>query len=139
MANQEKIRWLKRYTILGRRVHNRFNECEQLRAGLGKITATLSLVPAGGGTIHKSKDHDIINRLVDIVNAMDQEMDAWIDARIQIETAIKAVEDERYQELLTYRYIDGRTFEWIASEMHYHWVWIHKLHTRALDKVQIPN
>jgi hypothetical protein len=137
MTNQEKIRWLKRYTTFGRRLHNQLEKCEELRSELGKITPTLSLIPGGGGSIHKSHDHDTINKLVDIITLMEAQMNAWTDARVEIESAINAVGDDRYEELLTYRYLDGRTFEWIAAEMNYHWVWIHKLHSRALDKIVI--
>lgn len=137
MTNQEKIRWLKRYTILGRRVHNHLERCEEMRSELGKITAILSLVPAGGGSINKHRDTDIINKLVDRMVEFERDMNDWEDARIQIRNAITVIDDDRYRELLEYRYLDGRTFEWIASQMHYNWRWIHTLHSRALDMIKI--
>lgn len=139
MTNQEKIRWLKRYVSLGRRVDHTWQEIERLRAQIGKITPTLSLVPAGGGSIHKSHDHDTINRLIDLVAMMDDDLNRQVDARLEIATVIKAVTDDRCQELLDYRYLQGRSFEWIASVMHYSWRHTHRIHSAALDMITIAD
>ena len=137
MTNREKINWLKRYNRLGRQVGRLWDECERLRSQIGKITPTLSLLPAGGGSIYKSHDHDTINRLVDLVEMMDRTLNRQIDARIEIDAVIQAVEDDRYKELLEYRYLDGRSFEWIASVMHYSWRHTHRIHSAALDMIDI--
>jgi hypothetical protein len=136
-TNQDKIRWLKRYVSLGRRVDHTWQEIERLRAQIGKITPTLSLLPAGGGSIYKSHDHDTINRLVDLVGMMDTDLNKQMDARLEIDAVIKSVTDDRCQELLDYRYLQGQSFEWIASVMHYSWRHTHRIHSAALDMIDI--
>jgi len=39
---------------------------------------------------------------------------------------------------LQYRYLDGKTFEWIAAEMNYSWRQIHRLHSQALTNLRNP-
>lgn len=137
MTNHEKIVWLKRYTNLDRRIRNRYELIEKLRGDIGKITPTLSFAPPGGGPINKSHDHDTINRIVDLVARMDNELNEWIDIRIEISEVVYAVNDQTYQELLDYRYLQGWTFERIAAEMNYTWRHIHRLHSAALTNVVI--
>lgn len=136
-TNQEKIAWLKRYNVLDRRIQSRFNECERLRSQLGKITTTLTDMPAGGGSIHKSFDHDTINRIIDMIAEMEKDCNDWVDARMEIEAAIRTVEGEQERELLEYRYLQGWTFEKIAGEISYSWRWTHRLHSQALKQLEI--
>lgn len=137
MDNRDKTNWLKRYNILDRRIKHRFDEIERLRAMLGKITATLTDMPTGGGSIYKSKDHDIIDRIADTIQMMEAELNQWADVRIEIAAAIESVQDERFRELLTYRYLNGMDWIPVAAAMHYTWGWVHKMHRRALSLIEI--
>lgn len=135
--NQEKIRYLKRYTQLDREIDRKLNECERWRLRLGKITATITDMPMGGGSIFKNADADIINRIIDIERGMNDDIDILIVLKQEVEVVINAVDDNRSRELLRYRYINGFSFERIADRMGYAWRHIHRLHAKALGKVQI--
>ena len=137
MTNREKILYLKRYVWLDRRINTRINEIEKWRSRIGKITATLSDMPGGGGSIYKNGDIAIIDKIVDISRQIDQDIDELIIIKEEIESFIGALNNETLKTLMEYRYIDGQSFEWIAAEMYYSWRWIHKLHKRALEEIQI--
>lgn len=53
----------------------------------------------------------------------------------EIFMAIYKVENSTYRTLLIKRYIQFKTWETIAEEMHYEVRWVHKLHGRALKKI----
>lgn len=134
--NQSKIRYLKRFTILDREIDRKIAENAEWRAKLEKVTAIYSSEPKGGGSIY-GKTEAIVARIVDLEAEINADIDRLLDLRQEIERIINTVEDNRERLLLRYRYIDGRTFEWIAAEMNYHWRWVHKLHVRALTKIEI--
>ena len=137
VSNKDKIKYLKRYKWLDRRINSKFNELEIWRSRLGKLTPTFSNMPGGGGSVYKSKDLDLIDKIVDIEAEIDREIDELVDLKEEIEAAISSLKDEKEKTLMEYRYLSGMTFEWIASEMHYSWRWIHKLHKQALANMEI--
>lgn len=53
-----------------------------------------------------------------------------------IEAAINSLTDERFCMILSMRYLDGRTWEYIADKMNYNLKWIYILHERALNKIK---
>jgi DNA-directed RNA polymerase sigma subunit (sigma70/sigma32) len=135
--NRAKINYLKQYIILDKEIDRMIAEVERLWSRIGKLTPTLSDMPGGGGSIYKSSDTDIIDKIVDLEAEINRKIDRVIDLKRRIEQMIDGLEDEREKLLMSYRYLDGMTFEWIASEMHYHWRSVHKIHVRALTKIQI--
>jgi DNA-directed RNA polymerase specialized sigma subunit len=94
-------------------------------------------MPKGGGTIYPGGDIAIIDKIVDLEAQIDREIDQLTDIRDKIGQAIFALADVKERTLMDYRYLQGMTFEWIASTMGYHWRSVHKIHVRALNKIQI--
>ena len=137
ISNREKIIYLKQYIILDRKIDRMITDLERQRSRLGKLTPTLSDMPGGGGSIYKSNDLDIINKIIDLEAEINRKIDRVIDLKHRIEQLIDSIDDEREKLLMSYRYLDGMTFEWIASEMHYSWKQIHRLHSKALAKINI--
>lgn len=137
VTNKEKIRYLKQYVLLEKAIDRMLADLDRQRVRLGKLTPTLSDMPSGGGSIYKSTDIDIIDKIVDLEARINQRIDEAINVRERIQQLIDGLEDDREKLLMNYRYIDGQTFEWIAGEMNYHWRSVHKIHVRALSKIQI--
>ena len=112
------------------------DEVARWRSKLEKVTAVYSSEPKGGGSIY-GKTADIMAKIVDLEQEINREIDELVELKTNIESTITSVENPQERLLLKYRYLDGKTFEWIAAEMHYHWQWIHRLHKRALTKLEI--
>lgn len=137
-STQDKIKYLKRYVLLDQEINRKFLEVERWRLRLGKITATITDMPQGGGSIHASTDHDIINRIVDLENSMNQEIDQLIDLKQEITKIINDVQDDQARMLLQFRYLDGLTFEQVSVNISYCWKQTHRLHSRALGMINLP-
>ena len=135
MTNKDKIKGLKRYINLDREIDRKLEEIARLRAKLTRITQVLTAEPRGGGSIY-GKTEEIIAKIVDLEKEIDADVDRLVAIRDGIKTMIEAVEDDRERLLLQYRYLDGKTFEWIAAEMNYSWRQIHRLHSRALTNLK---
>ena len=74
--------------------------------------------------------------------ALERELDARIGEYAElvrrIERTIDAVEDERYRDVLKYRYLNGWSWKKIAERMHFSQDWVWRLHARALKAVRPP-
>lgn len=55
----------------------------------------------------------------------------------QVSTSIKSVPDERDQMILSYRYINGMTWEQIAERMIYGVAYVQRLHKTALNHLEL--
>ena len=80
---------------------------------------------------------ELRRQLLDLeVRELRTRSDLWRQ-RCDIEDVLGQVGNAAYQELLRMRYIDGRTFEWIAVEMNYTYRHVvGNLHSAALAAVQ---
>lgn len=136
MSNKDKIKYLKRYINLDREIDRKLEEVARLRSKLTRVTEVFTAEPRGGGSI-RGKTENIIAKIVDLEKEIDADVDRLISIRDNIKAIIEAVEDDREKLLLQYRYLDGRTFEEIAVQMHYSWRQIHRLHSKALTNLKM--
>jgi RinA family phage transcriptional activator len=136
MTNRDKIKYLKRYINLDREIERKLEEVARLRSKLARVTEVFTEEPKGGGSIY-GKTGEILAKIVDLEKEIDADVDRLIEVRDSIKSIIEAVEDDRERLLLQYRYLDGRTFEEIAVQMHYSWRQIHRLHSRALTNLKM--
>lgn len=87
----------------------------------------------------QSEQHreELRRQLLDLeVRELRTRSDLWMQ-RCEIEETLGQVGNAAYQDLLRMRYIEGRTFEWIAVEMNYTYRHVvGNLHSAALAAVQ---
>ena len=136
VTNRDKIKCLKRYINLDREIDRKLEEVARLRSKLTRVTEVFTAEPKGGGSIY-GKTEEILAKIVDLEKEIDADVDRLIEVRDSIKSIIEAVEDDRERLLLQYRYLDGRTFEWIAAKMNYSWRQIHRLHSQALTNLKM--
>lgn len=134
--NRDKIKYLKRYINLDREIDRKLEEVARLRSKLTRVTEVFTAEPRGGGSIY-GKTEEILAKIVDLEKEIDADVDRLVAVRDSIKSIIEAVEDDRERLLLQYRYLDGRTFEWIAAKMNYSWRQIHRLHSQALTNLKM--
>ncbi len=132
MTNQEKKRYLQRYTKLNNAINQKLSEYEQLRALCEKVTTTITGMPPSG----RNSREDAYVRMIEMGHKINDEIDRYVDMRKEIEAAINTVDDITLQTLLRYRYLNGLTWERVAVEMEKTWRWIHRLHSRALEAIK---
>lgn len=137
VSNQEKIKYLKQYTQLEAEIRGLENDLYKQELKLGRITSRLSTAPKGGGSIHKNPDYDTVDIIADMVKALNLKINSSIAIRLNIEELINNVENYTQRLLLRYRYINGFSFERIAVELNYSWRHTHRLHSKALDNINL--
>lgn len=133
--NEQKIRYLFRYRQLNQRIDRLLEEQNRWRERALKITPTLSQAPGGGG--NGSPIERPMDKVLEIEEEINQEIDELQIVRQEIRNTLNQLEDENLKLLMEYRYIDGMTWEQIAVKMNYGFQWVCKLHGRALNRLRI--
>ena len=133
--NEQKIRYLSRYRRLNQRIDRLLEEQGRWREKAMRITPVLSPVPGGGGS--SSPIERPMDKVLEIDAEINREIDELIDLRREIQGAIDKVPDENLQLLLTYRYINGLSFEKIAEKMNYCERQIYRKHEEALSWISL--
>jgi len=136
MTNQEKKRWLLRYTMLDKEINRQLEELERLKAMCQKMTSTLSEVPISAKGKASSRE-ELYTCLADLMDEINGKVDQYAAMRGEIETAINTVDKPTLRFLLKRKYIDGKTWEEIAVELNKSWRHTVRLHGEALEKINI--
>ena len=135
-GEQEKKRtYLGQYRQLDAKITRLLEEQRAWREKAMRMTPVLTPVPGGkggGGPIERP-----IEKVIAMEGDINAAIDALIDLRREIQGAIDKVPDENLQLLLTYRYIDGLTWERIAEKMDDSRQWVFRLHGKALQKIEL--
>lgn len=157
---QKKVRWLMRYRIAENRIKRLEAEKERWRDRATNTTTA----PTYFKYIDKKEDKDKLTReqrrrnemppvivrggkhltLEDIVgemDALDRELQEAIYRatilRRDIGQAIDALEDDREQLVLYYKYVDGMYLEEICVELGYTFRHIQRIHNNALENIKM--
>ncbi|MBO8158842.1 DUF1492 domain-containing protein [Thermosyntropha sp.] len=135
--NQDKIMFLKRYAFLDKEIERKLGEIAYWRNRLERVTAVYTREPKSKNAGRDMRLDDIIAKIVDLEQEVNEDIDQLIDIRNEIKQKIEQIKDDKLRLLLQYRYIDCKTWEEIAVEMGYSWQHIHRLHAKALREVKI--
>lgn len=133
--NAEKIKYLSRYITLNRRIDRLLEEKSKWWSLCLKVTPSLSQAPGGGES--GSPVERPMDKVLEIEEKIDQEIDELQEVRRDIKTVLGQLEDDTLRLLMEYRYLDGLTWEQIAEKMNYSRQWITSLHGRALAQIKI--
>ena len=133
--NEQKIRYLSRYRRLNERIDRLLEEQRRWRERALKITPTLSQAP--GGSESGSPVERPMDKVLEIEEEINREIDELQTVRQEIRAALNQLEDENLKLLMEYRYIDGLTWEQIAVEMNYSYMQICRLHGKALQTIML--
>lgn len=79
---------------------------------------------------------DLIQRIVSLEAEINRQIDTFVDLKHQMIDQIQALESETFVALLFKRYVEFKSLEQIAVEMHYTFPYVRKLHGYALREFQ---
>lgn len=133
--NAKKIKYLSRYIALNRRVDRLLEEKAKWWSLCLKVTPSLSPAPGGGES--GSPVERPMDKVLEIEEKIDQEIDELQEVRRDIKTVLGQLEDDTLRLLMEYRYIDGLTWEQIAKKLHYSYVHTCRRHGEALNKIML--
>ena len=135
MTNGEKKAILLEYRAIERRINRLIDEKAAWNAKATATTSSFSDMPRSGGG--SDKIQTTVEKIIEIEEKLDHEIDALVDLRNRIETAAEKLEDGRLRDVMRYRYIDGMKWEQIAVEMHYSYMQVCRLHGKALLEIML--
>lgn len=117
---------------IDQRINSKLEQVMSLRNLATKATATFQdRTDKATKNIHAMED--IVIKMVDLENEINNDIDALVDLKRSIVTVIKKIENTEYQTLLELRYLCFKTWEQIADDMGYSIQNAYKLHDRALQ------
>lgn len=131
MTNGEKKAILSEYRAIERRINRLIDEKAAWNAKAMATTSSFSDIPRSGGGADKIQT--TVEKIIEIEEKLDHEIDAMADLRNRIEAAVERLESEKLRDIMRYKYIDGLKFEEIAVTMHLDHRWVRRLHNRALN------
>ena len=119
---------------IDQRINSKLEQIQSLRELATKATATLADSPASGNrNVHSMSD--IIDKMIDLENEINEDIDQLVDLKREIVTIIKRVQNPEHQTLLELRHLCFKTWEHIAVALGYSIQHIHRLHDAALRTV----
>ena len=135
MTYQEKVNFLKRYKQIDDEINQLLLEKSEIFSLGTKVTPTYSDMPKGMG--ESDKVQSTVEKLGDLEKRINDKIDEWYEAKLDIEKAIHTVESDKLRLLLRYRYINGWTFEQISVQMSREYRWVRRLHRKAVNLIGI--
>lgn len=132
-----KVQRLSRCRDLTRENERILAEIERWREIGSRMTTSFSQAGLSRGGVAGGRVARAAANIADLERRLDQEIQSNIRARDEIMLSIERVERAKLRLLLKYRYINGYTFEKIAVEMDISWNWAHRLHSMALEVIEI--
>ena len=122
---------------IDQRINSKIEQVASLHNLATKANSTLTDMPGSPNrNIHRMED--IILKIVDLENEINQDIDMLVDLKTEIMQVIKKVDDLELQTLLEQRYLNFRTWEQIAVDMGYNVRHLYRMHDKALKAVQVP-
>ena len=134
---KEKRIYLEQAYRIDQRINCKMEQVSSLHSLTTKATSMITDMP-GSPTRNIHKMEDIIAKIVDLENEINDDIDKLVDLKAEITTVIKEVDDPELQSLLEQRYLNFRTWEQIAVDMGYNVRHLYRMHDKALKKVRIP-
>ena len=131
--------YLRQGRLLDQRINYNLRRLKEMRAGLDGLCSP----QIRADKVQTSPDGDppfvkALMRMSELNERIDQEIDLLVDLRNQIDATVRTVDNDDYQMLLLYRYIENRTWEDIGAELGVGKTTAKRWHQEALGMVQMP-
>lgn len=119
--------WLMRARNLDNEIDSLLEIRDEERKRCLSITQSLT-----SDIVQTTKDPHKFDRLVEIEEIIDKQIDLCVGIKAEIIDAIMKVDNSIYRQILLLRYIRWKTFDQIADEIHYTKKQTCRFHGRAL-------
>lgn len=127
--------YLSQVSSLEKKIQNKLTEIYQLKSMVYNVT-----VYNDRERVQTSSDKDRLGSTVSKIVDMEREIDAlvekFMEKRNHIIGQIEGIEDTKMYHVLFSRYVGGKTFDDIASEMFYSRMQINRLHGKAITEFE---
>lgn len=100
------------------------------------ITAFMSGERVRGGR-KNDRTACLVAKMVDLENEINEEIEEFIDVKMEIRETIKSLKNGNQQLVLQLRYIEFLSWEEIAEKMAYSLIQVKRIHNRAIRRLNI--
>lgn len=107
---------------------------QDLRDLAEQITPVYSLATGGGSS--NDKLGGTVAKMADVEVSVQSDIRMLTEALAATRALIKMLDDEKLQLILFKRYLNYQRWEVIAADLGYSWQYIHKMHSKALQKLK---
>lgn len=129
--------YLEQAVYLDQRINSKLTQVENLRSLAGRVTTTYNETPSGQHDNNRLEK--TIAKIIDLEKEIDSDIDRLVDLKKEITETINKIPDLRHRTILEMRYLSFRTWEQIAVELSLDLRWVHRLHSKALQKIKIDH
>lgn len=120
------------------RINSKIEQVASLNDLARKATSVVTGMPHSPNK-GKSSMSDTIDKIIDLQNEINADIDRLVDLKVEMVNVIKAVCNKEYQTLLEKRYLCFMTWESIAVDMGYSIQHLYRLRDKAYQEVVIPS
>lgn len=125
--------YLSQYRWLNATINSKIEQAQRMRELATAISPSSGFGSPGDISDKVGK---AVAKLVDAEEEINADIDRLVELKNDIEEVISKVNDETCRRLLILRYVDCKTFEKIAVEMHYSYMQVCRIHGKALNSVK---
>ena len=130
--------YLEQAIYLDQRINSKLTQAENLRSLATKVTTVYSDSPHNPAPDCQRLEKTIA-KIIDLENDINKDIDKLVDLKKEITETINSVPDLRHRTILEMRYLSFRTWEQIAVALSLDLRWVHRLHSKALQKIKIDH
>lgn len=123
--------WLNR----GRRIDQEIDKLIESRVALMDRLTSITQNYDGDGA-QSTKDPHKYDKLAEISGKIDERTDQLIAVKKEIFSMINRLPDSRQRMVLMSYYVDGKTWEQTAVDLHYSYMHVTRIHGYALNEIQ---
>lgn len=131
--NEAKI-FLMQVKLYDTKINAKLEELHHLKDMVIKITPTLSDTQ-GGGSGSQDKLGDAIAKIMDLEAEIDQSVDIFVDEKKAVADVLEKIDNPDQYNVLHSRYVQYKTFEQIACDMHMTYRNVCYIHGKGLNTV----
>lgn len=132
--------YLEQAFTLDQRINSKIQQVSSLNELATKCTSTITGMPRSSSH-GRSKMADVIDKIVDLQEEINRDIDCLVDLKREIMKVIDLIEAPEYRTVLEMRYLCFTTWEQIAVDLGYSMHHVYKVHQLALKEAEkwIPN
>lgn len=132
--SEKAKRYLKQIEKLDKRLARELRNLDKLRSSAEYHSPSFEGSGSGGSGDRLSES---VSRIIEQEERVQQLTDTYTRKFLEIEQAIKAIGNDKQEEVLELRYLHYKKWEEIASVMKYSLENVYKLHGKALQKITL--
>lgn len=136
MTFEEKKSYLRKAYKIDQQIESHTRELEILRMTIGSIGTNYGGV-GGGGNKTEAPDVKKMGYAIDLENLIKQEIYEMTQRWKTIHQLIEAISDTDERLVIRYRYIEGNSWDIIASKMSYSRSRIFELHDKGINHIRV--